>query len=249
VIGTAETTAAAGTVDVGIDDAELATLTRTMVDAAQRIAGARRLAEAMTHVVTGAVCAVPGVEAAGIAVRERDGSLVSRAHSTETAARLDRAQLTLLEGPCIDAITGRSSVLLPDARIETRWPRFVPQAVRFGMRASLSVRLAAVTTPVGSLNLHATGRALDNDVTRARTQWYAVIYGTVAALALSGADRVENLERGVASRDVIGQAKGILMNRYGVEADEAFDRLRRASQHANIKLIDVAAWVVAKRAL
>jgi ANTAR domain len=249
VTGSAKTITLEDAVDVGIDDAEPATLARTMVDAGKRIAGARGLADAMTHLVTGAVDAVPGVEAAGVAVRERDGSLVSRAQTTETAARLDRAQLTLVEGPCIDAITGRPTVLLPDARIETRWPRFVPQAVQFGMRASLSVRLAAVATPVGSLNLHATGRALGDERARTRTLWCAWIYGSFAALALSGADRVENLERGVASRDVIGQAKGILMNRFGLEPDQAFDRLRRASQHTNIKLVDVAAWVVAKGAL
>ncbi|GAA4769013.1 ANTAR domain-containing protein [Actinomycetospora chibensis] len=68
-----------------------------------------------------------------------------------------------------------------------------------------------------------------------------------ASLALAGTDRVENLEKALVRRDVIGQAKGILMNRYDVDADEAFARLRRASQHTNTKLHDVAAWLVACR--
>ena len=62
-----------------------------------------------------------------------------------------------------------------------------------------------------------------------------------------GADRVEHLERALVRRDVIGQAKGLLMQRYDVDAEEAFARLRRASQHTNTKLYDIAAWLVACR--
>ena len=100
---------------------------------------------------------------------------------------------------------------------------------------------------MGALNLHVTRHALDDRSARVRTQRRARMFVAYASLALAGTDRVENLEKALVRRDVIGQAKGILMNQYDVDADEAFARLRRASQTTNTKLYDVAAWLVACR--
>jgi hypothetical protein len=152
----------------------------------------------------------------------------------------------MAEGPCIDAVTGAGTVILPNAATETRWPRFAREAVRHGVRASLSVPFTNVR-PVRVLNLHVTRHSLDDRSTRLRTQRYARMFAVYASLALAGTDRVENLERAIVRRDLIGQAKGILMHHYGVDADEAFARLRCASQTTNYKLYDVAAWLVAHR--
>ena len=115
-----------------------------------------------------------------------------------------------------------------------------------GVRASVSVRLTSAC-PVGALNLHLTRDALDDPSARMRTQQCARMFVAYASLALGAAYQLEQLEDALIRRDVIGQAKGILMHRYDVDAEEAFARLRRASQTTNTKLHDVAAWLVACR--
>jgi hypothetical protein len=122
----------------------------------------------------------------------------------------------------------------------------VPEAVRHGVRASLSVPLAA-DGPEGVVNLHLTRHALDDGPARTEARRSARLFVAYASLALAGADRVENLHRALLRRDVIGQAKGILMHRYDLDADHAFARLRSASQTTNTKLSEVAAWLVAHR--
>jgi ANTAR domain-containing protein/GAF domain-containing protein len=222
-------------------------LLATLLASARGIAGSERVADALPRIAEGAVAVVPDVRDAGVAVRVRGGMLACAAHTTETAAAVDRAQIRMAEGPCIDAVAGAGTVVLPNAATETRWPRFVREAVRHGVRASLSVPLTSAR-PVGALNLHVTRHALDDRSARVRTQRSARMFAVYASLALAGTDRVENLERAIVRRDVIGQAKGILMHRYGIDADEAFARLRCASQTTNTKLYDVAAWLAARRA-
>jgi hypothetical protein len=216
-----------------------------LAESARAIAGSERVADALPRIVEGATAVVPGVRDAGMAMWTR-GLLVCAAHTTETAEAVDRAQIGMAEGPCIDAVAGTDTVVLPDATTETRWPRFVREAVRHGVRASLSVPFTS-DRPVGALNLHLTRHALDDRSARLRTQRRARLFALYASLALAGTDRVENLERAIVRRDVIGQAKGIIMHRYGVDAEEAFTRLRCASQSTNTKLYDVAAWLAARR--
>jgi hypothetical protein len=214
---------------------------------ARRIAGSERFADSLPRIAEGATAVVPGVRDAGVAVRLH-GELSCAAHTTETAEAVDRTQIRMAEGPCIDAVAGAGTVVLPDAATETRWPRFVPEASRHGVRASLSVPLTSMSA-VGAVNLHLTRHALDDPMTRGRILRTARMFVGYASLALAAADRVEQLEGALVRRDVIGQAKGILMHRYDVDAEEAFARLRRASQTTNTKLHDVAAWLVACRAL
>ncbi|HSK60571.1 MAG TPA: ANTAR domain-containing protein [Actinomycetospora sp.] len=240
-----ETAGAAWPADRDEEDEEDELLT-ALLASARGIAGAERIADALPWIAQGAVAVVPDVRDVGVAVRARSGMLACGGHTTATAARVDQAQLEMAEGPCIDAVAGADTVVLPNTATETRWPRFVRQAVRHGVRASLSVRLTSAC-PVGALNLHVTQHALDDRATRTRTRRCARMFVAYASLALAGADRLEELEGALARRDVIGQAKGILMQRYDVDADEAFSRLRRASQTTNTKLYDVATWLVVCR--
>ncbi|MEJ2890528.1 GAF and ANTAR domain-containing protein [Actinomycetospora aeridis] len=216
-----------------------------LLASARRIGGSERLTDALPRVAEGAAAMVPGVRDAGVAVRLRD-ELSCAAHTTETAEAVDRTQIRMAEGPCIDAIAGADTVTLTDAATETRWPQFVPEATRHGVRASLSVPLSS-TSLVGAVNLHLTRHALDDPSARVRIQRSAQMFVAFASLALGAADRLDELKGALVRRDVIGQAKGILMNRYDVDADEAFDRLRRASQTTNIKLYEVATWLVTCR--
>ena len=101
-----------------------------LLAAARDIAAAERVADALPRIAHGAVAMVPDVRDAGVAVRARGGLLACGGHTTETAAQVDQAQIGMGEGPCIDAVAGADTVILPNAATETRWPRFVPEAVR-----------------------------------------------------------------------------------------------------------------------
>jgi hypothetical protein len=218
-------------------DALLAALERS----AHGIARCDQAADVLTRVAEGAATVVPGVLDAGVVVRGPAG-LACAAHTTETAAALDRAATEMAEGPCVDAVERAGPVVLADAAVEMRWPRFVQEARGHGVRACVSVPFSG-SWPVGALTLHLTGHALTDPALRRQVRRDARIFTLCASIALAGARRVEHLEQAVGRRDVIGQAKGILMVQHGIDAEEAFTRLRDASQHTNIKLYDIAAWL------
>jgi GAF domain-containing protein len=124
---------------------------------------------------------------------------------------------------------------------QARWPRFAPEALRHGITSMLSLQLPGDSIQVAALNLYAThGGVFD-----LAAQATARLFADQAAIALHGAQQVAERQRALASRDVIGQAKGILIERHHLaSSDDAFAMLVEASQHANVKLRDVATWLV-----
>lgn len=159
----------------------------------------------------------------------------------------DHAQYASGRGPCVQATTSGQVVetaLADDAR---RWPEFAEKALSQGYTAVLSVPLTAGEHTMGALNLYS--RRADRFEPDART--VAQTFGAQAAIvcanaiAFAAAGLVQaQLEEALVSRDLIGQAKGILMARQKCDAEEAFDILRRASQRTNRKLRDVAREMV-----
>jgi GAF domain-containing protein len=180
-----------------------------------------------------------------------DGSSVStRYASNERADRVDEIQYTTGEGPCLEAITYGRAVRVPSFVDEERWPAFIERAVAEGIRASYSVPLHVDDEIVGSLNFYSASHAFTEPDER-----LGDMLASQAAVALRNAQTfdevlnvVEQLNEALMSRDTIGQAKGILMARFGLDADAAFDLLRVTSQERNIKLRSLAADLVAGRA-
>jgi hypothetical protein len=208
----------------------------------------RDLEQTLREIVAAAVETVPGVDAGSISITEH-GRIETRHPTSEVIRKLDETQSELHEGPCIEAIDGPppSGLVVAqdfagaDAEL---WPRFAPRAVDAGYRALLSTQLSTNGGPRAALNLYShTPDAFDED---SRTM--AGLFGVQASLLLYGSEQATHLQRAVDSRDLIGQAKGILMARQAVTADAAFDILRRASQRSNRKLRDVAAEVVVNAA-
>ncbi len=170
--------------------------------------------------------------------------LVGHPHPTsEGVAELDSLQRLLEEGPCFDALAGVDSVYVHDLDGDTTWPNFAPQATVAGMRSAMAYRLFAGEETLGALQLYARLPGAFNVTDRAQ----GLIFATHAGIALSLAQtqeaergRTENLELALVSREIIGQAQGILMERERITSEQAFDLLRHASQDLNIKLRDVA---------
>ncbi|MFC5142341.1 GAF and ANTAR domain-containing protein [Actinomycetospora rhizophila] len=203
----------------------------------------RDLRDALSRVVEAAVDTVPGADAGGISLAEH-GEVHSRHPTTPAVTALDQLQADLREGPCITAIEEppRDGLVLADdldGADAARWPRFAPRAVESGYRSMLSTSIPMTRTSRAALNLY----AADPHVFGPDDQLVAGLFGAQAAVLLYSGENVDQLNHAVASRDVIGQAKGILMERFTVDDDEAFHMLARSSQDTNMKLVEVSRWL------
>jgi GAF domain-containing protein len=164
------------------------------------------------------------------------GEFIPQAAAGEAPLLLNRLQAELGDGPCITAAQHQSVIRIEDARRDGRWPDFAAQAAGLGVLSMLCVPLWVDERCLGTLSLYADCTAAFTD----RHERYATLLATFAALALAEAQRAEQMNAALVNRDVIGQAKGILMERHGLTADAAFRYLSRVSQAENRKLSDIA---------
>jgi GAF domain-containing protein len=184
---------------------------------------------------------LPGFEHVGIAILSRTGEVETKAATDPLVWELDRAQYDVDEGPCLSALREQSVVVVPDVRHEQRWPRYLPSALRAGLRSQMAVRLFLDEEgTLGGLNLYSTSRDGIDPV----VEDLAASFASHAAIALHQARELANLHEALASRKLIGQAIGIVMERYQMSEDRAFAFLVRASSHSNIKLRDIAQELV-----
>lgn len=188
--------------------------------------------------------AVDGCEAAGIMVT-REGVVTTVAATSDLVTKIDQLQIDANEGPCVDASIQGIAFFANDLLDEHRWPTFAPAAVSAGIRSVLAYSLSA--EPPSSLNLYAEFPAAFGATDRAQ----GVLFATLAGLALDSAEQraaeesnAANFVAALRTRELIGRAEGILMERERITSEQAFNVLRRASQHMNIKLREVAETLV-----
>jgi transcriptional regulator with GAF, ATPase, and Fis domain len=179
---------------------------------------------------------MPEIDHAGVSVAHRDGTVETKAATSELVHRLDQLQYSLGEGPCLHAIEADPVVLVEEARTDTRWPRFMKSAVECGLRAQLGLRLYLDEQTRGGLNLYSTS----SDTIHSETQDLAELFASHAALAMGRVRVEENLNAALASRTTIGIALGLVMERYGMDRDRAFAYLTRIASSSETKLRDVA---------
>jgi hypothetical protein len=204
----------------------------------------RDLDATLSDLVTKAVETVPSADAGGITFT-RETQIDSKYHTADPIGELDELQSRLNEGPCITAAEDppESGVILADdlaGEDADRWPQYAKAAVDAGYRSMCSTQLSGGTQGLrAALNLYsATPKAFDTE-----SQLVAALFGVQAGVLVYGSENAAQLQRAIDSRDVIGQAKGILMERFGVDDSEAFQMLVKSSQGTNLKLVKVAAWV------
>lgn len=158
----------------------------------------------------------------------------------------DRLQCELDEGPCRDSSWHRETLISTDLATDPRWPRWAVKVCALGVASVLAVELTDVDDRrIGSINLYWTRpRQFTADDLA-----FANIFARHAALALSRSLDEARLNVALDSRKLIGQAQGILMERYGLDEPRAFEVLRRYSQDHNLKLRLVAEHLIATRQL
>lgn len=216
-------------------------LARQLSDLARDLQEEENLQDTLQRIVQAAVENVPGAEFAGITVVEGRREVNTPAWTAELVRAADQAQYETGQGPCLDTVYEEQTVRLPDMRAEQRWPEFTARATALGVGSMLSFQLYVTGDNLGALNLYSkTPEAFGDE-----SEHIGLLFASHAAVAMASAQTQEQLARGMETRDLIGQAKGILMERYRLTGDQAFALLVRASQTTNIKLRDIAEHLAA----
>ena len=187
---------------------------------------------------------MPGHTEASVSLLVKD-SPTTVASTGRLATDLDETQYDRDHGPCLHAARTGELIEIADTHTDSRWPDYMPQAAEYGARSSLSVPLAIDVDEqvAGGLNIYAREpHAFDEDSRAAATRFAP--YAAVAAGNLyahrSAVDRADGLQTALETRGIIDQAKGILMDRHKLTADQAFQVLAQMSMRTNRKLRAVA---------
>ncbi|MEW5813635.1 MAG: GAF and ANTAR domain-containing protein [Actinomycetota bacterium] len=218
-------------------------LAQRMAELARMVAAPRNVDDVLSDVTREVLDLIPGADAAGILFVGKAGRFESVAGTSDLPHELDRLQMKYHEGPCLEAALEETIVRSDDFATEPRWPRYSAAAAELGVRSGLSFKLYTSSQTAGALNLFAvTPNAFD-----AKDENIGAILAAHAAAAILASRQQEQLQSALSTRDRIGQAKGIIMERYNVDDVAAFDMLRRLSQDSNTKLTDIAQRVIETR--
>jgi len=201
----------------------------------------------LQRIVDVAAETIDGCDGAGLLLVSK-GKIVVGAWSNELVRDVEEMEYEIGEGPCVDAIWERPTFESSDLRDQTSlWPTFAKRALGAGIESMLAFRLFASEETLGALDLYSFRRGAFDESARA----FGTVFAALAALALAGAriherDLAEavGLREALSTRDVIGQAKGILMATRHIDADAAFDLLRTVSQSRNEKARQIAEYVI-----
>lgn len=190
----------------------------------------------LASIVHAALELIPHVTDASISLVSGRRTIQSRAASGELPLMVDALQSEKGQGPCLDAAYDERVVRVPDLSQDERWPDFSQAAYDVGARSMLSIQLFVEGDKLGALNLYGDEvNAFDEE-----SEQIALLVAAHAAIAFSDAKEIAQLTQALDTRDLIGQAKGILMERFKITSQQAFLVLTKASSESNIKLRDVA---------
>jgi hypothetical protein len=211
-----------------------------MAEVAASMQAPMDLDETLRLITRSAAETVPGIVEVSISLTRKDGRIETIAPTGPLATRADLLQYELREGPCLDAALGEPVVRVGDLGTDGRWPVFGPKAAALGFGAHVAFQFRAEPHIRGALNLYSgEPYGLDQDSVHLGS-----LYAGQVAVAMGWARQGETMNEALATRNVIGQAVGIVMERYCLDADRAFAFLVRLSQSGNLKLRQVAASLV-----
>lgn len=211
------------------------------VDELQR-RGETDLDAALLEIVKTTVVSVPGALFAGVTVVEEGGDIRTLGATHDFPAQLDSVQRETGEGPCLSAAWQHHTIHIEDLATDKRWPQYRDIALdRVPVRSILSFRLFDDGNTMGALNFYAEQAAAFDD----ESIEVGLVFAAHITVAWNSMRREQQFQSALASRDTIGQAKGILMERFNINAVAAFELLRNLSQQSNMKLADIAERLIA----
>jgi GAF domain-containing protein len=184
---------------------------------------------------------VPGAQYAGVTVTRNRKHIDTPAATHIYPMLLDKVQQRHGEGPCLTAAWEEKTIHVADLEHDDRFPRYREDALaETPIRSIMAFQLFIAGETMGALNVYAEQPHAFDDESRT----IGLIFAAHSSVAWNSARRDEHFKRALASRDTIGQAKGMIMERYGVDAVQAFELLRKLSQDSNVPLIKVATQLV-----
>ncbi len=210
-----------------------------MVELTDSFASDVDVEQTLSRVTELAVNLIDGADYADVMLVGDDG-FRSVARLRQLLLSSTRVQLSLDEGPCLAAATGHSTIRSDDLEAEARWPQFAAAAVAAGIRSMLSFQLFTHRSGSGALNLLSQRPYAFDPACEAM----GAMLATYAAIALMHADQQRQFDSALASRDLIGQAKGMIMKGYSVNAVVAFEMLVKLSQNSNTPIREVAQRII-----
>ncbi len=214
-----------------------------MAELARSFAGPRGVEAVLAEVTTAAVELLDGADLAGVLLIAKGGKFESLEGTSDLMYKLDELQVTHASGPCIEAAVDQLIVRVDDFESESRWPEYSRAVVETGVRSSLSFKLYTGDRTSGALNVF----SFRPHVFDGEQEAIGSVLAAHAAAALVASRHGEQLTSALNTRDVIGQAKGVIMERFHVDAVRAFEMLRELSQTMNTRLVDIAQRVVDTR--
>jgi GAF domain-containing protein len=189
-----------------------------------------------------AAAEIPGAQYAGITLTRNAKRVETPAATHHWPLLLDKIQQRHLEGPCLTAAWDETTVHVRDLATDDRFPNYRRDALaETPIRAIMAFQMFIAGETLGALNIYAEEPNAFSDESRT----LGLIFAAHSSVAWNAARRDAQFQRALASRDTIGQAKGMIMERYHVNAVQAFDLLRKLSQDSNVPLIQVAAELIA----
>jgi GAF domain-containing protein len=188
---------------------------------------------------------IPGAEYAGITITRNGKQIETPAATHMYPMLLDKIQQRHAEGPCLSAAWEEKTIHVADLETDERFPHYRQDALaETPIRSIMAFHLFIAGETMGALNVYSETPNVFDDESRN----IGLVFAAHSSVAWNSARRDEQFKKALASRDVIGQAKGMIMERYGVNAVQAFDLLRKLSQDSNVPLIKVATDLVADTA-
>lgn len=215
-------------------------LASRMADLARQLAVPLSLDAVLTGVTKNVIETIPGADLAGFLLLSNRGRFETHAATSELLFDLDALQVKFGEGPCIEAATDELIVRTDDFVDEQRWPNYSAAVLKIGLRSALSFKLYTTQRNAGALNIF----GFEPNAFGPEDESVGFVLAAHAAAAILASRQGEQLQSALTSRDLIGQAKGMIMERYKLDSDGAFRLLARLSQDSNIRLAEVAEQVI-----
>lgn len=215
-------------------------LTASMESVAHSLDDPVNVDELLYLICLAAVDAVPGAQYAGITVADRYGRLETAVATHPVVDQLDALQYEFSEGPCVDAVRGHWQARSDDLRYDVRWPRYRRRAIELGIRAQIGIELFDEPGMIAGLNLYSRAAGVfDDDTFEA-----AMLFAVHAAHTLGRAMARKDLTEAMNTRTVIGKAIGVVMDRYHLSEDRAFELLTRVARVNDSTIQLVAAEIL-----
>ncbi len=205
-----------------------------------RVIALRKVDDVLADVTAAAKELIPGVDLAGVLLVGTGGTHQTLAPTSDLMFQLDELQMATGEGPCLQAALDEIVIRVDDFDNEPRFPNYAPKVAELGLRSALSLKLYTADRTAGALNLF----AYEPNPWNTEAETIGMVLAAHAASAILASRESEQLQSALSSRDRIGQAKGIIMERFQIDDVRAFAMLRQLSQETNTKLVDVAQRVI-----